>query len=115
LLRGDPQDAYSDFERRFAEFLDKAGDVLRFSAIGTTKQGESGTQFRVDYLKSSGAIGFYHPDWVVVQKTEQGEDNWIVETKGRIWEGPDHCLCPRPATPLSPQYNSLECCGYRAE
>jgi hypothetical protein len=67
LLRGDPQDAYSDFERRFAEFLDKAGDLLRFSAIGTT---------------------------------EQGEDNWIVETKGRIWEGTDHALRPRPATPL---------------
>jgi hypothetical protein len=63
-------------------FLDKAGNVIRFTSLGTT---------------------------------EQGEDNWIVETKGRIWEGPDHCLCPRPATPLSPQYNSLECCGYRAE
>jgi type III restriction enzyme len=41
----------------------------------------------VDYLKPSGAIGFYHPDWVVVQKTETGEVNWIIETKGRVWEG----------------------------
>jgi type III restriction enzyme len=41
----------------------------------------------VDYLKPSGAIGFYHPDWVVVQKTEAGEVNWIIETKGRVWEG----------------------------
>lgn len=48
---------YNDFERRFAEFLDtKASDVLRFAALGTTEQGESGTQFRVDYLKPSGAI-----------------------------------------------------------
>ncbi len=78
---------YNDFERRFAEFLDKAPDVLRFAALGTTEQGESGTQFRVDYLKPSGAIGFYHPDWVVVQKTEAGEVNWIIETKGRVWEG----------------------------
>ena len=79
---------YNDFERRFAEFLDKkAKDVLRFAALGTTEQGESGTQFRVDYLKPSGAIGFYHPDWVVVQKTEAGEVNWIIETKGRVWEG----------------------------
>jgi len=61
--------------------------VLRFAALGTTEQGESGTQFRVDYLKPSGAIGFYHPDWVVVQKTDAGEVNWIIETKGRVWEG----------------------------
>ena len=78
---------YNDFERRFAEFLDKAGDVLRFSSLATTEQGESGTPFRVDYLKPSGAIGFYHPDWVVVQKTKSGEVNWIIETKGRVWEG----------------------------
>lgn len=41
----------------------------------------------IDYLKPSGAIGFYHPDWVVVQQTDQGERNWIIETKGRVWEG----------------------------
>lgn len=51
---------YNDFERRFAEFLDKVSDVRRFAALGTTEQGESGTLFRVDYLKVSGAIGFYH-------------------------------------------------------
>jgi type III restriction enzyme len=79
---------YNDFERRFAEFLDTgAADVLRFAALGTTEQGESGTQFRVDYLKPSGAIGFYHPDWVVVQEAQEGEVNWIIETKGRVWEG----------------------------
>jgi type III restriction enzyme len=79
---------YNDFERRFAEFLDtKASDVVRFAALGTTEQGESGTQFRVDYLKPSGAIGFYHPDWVVVQKAKSWEVNWIIETKGRVWEG----------------------------
>ncbi len=78
---------YNDFERHFAQFLDNAGDVLRFASLGTTEQGESGTQFRVDYLKPSGAVGFYHPDWVVVQKTKHGEINWIIETKGRVWEG----------------------------
>ena len=77
---------YNDFERCFAEFLDDSKDVQRFAALGTTEQGESGTQFRVDYLKSSGAIGFYHPDWVAVQKTGNGEVNWIIETKGREWE-----------------------------
>ena len=94
---------YNDFERRFAQFLDMAPDVLRFASLGTTEQGDSNSQFRVDYLKPSGAIGFYHPDWVVVQKTPQGrapvklgalrrrsrggEVSWIIETKGRIWEG----------------------------
>lgn len=78
---------YNPFERSFAEFLDKAGDVLRFASLGTTEQGESGTQFRVDYLKPSGAVGFYHPDWVVVQKAKAGPVNWIIETKGRVWEG----------------------------
>jgi type III restriction enzyme len=78
---------YNDFERRFAYFLDEARDVLRFASLGTTEQGEAGVRFRVRYLKSSGAIGLYHPDWVVVQKTPQGEINWIIETKGRVWEG----------------------------
>jgi type III restriction enzyme len=79
---------YNDFERSFAKFLDEAaGDVLRFAALGTTEQGESGSQFRIDYLKPTGAIGFYHPDWVVVQKTKAGEVNWIIETMGRVWEG----------------------------
>ena len=77
---------YNAFERRFAEFLDRAGDVLRFAALGTTEQGSSGTSFRVDYLKASGAIGFYYPDWVAVQKDPEGaEVNWIIETKGRVW------------------------------
>jgi type III restriction enzyme len=77
---------YNDFERRFAYFLDEARDVLRFASLGTTEQGDSGVSFRVSYLKSSGAIGLYHPDWVVIQKTPQGEINWIIETKGRVWE-----------------------------
>ena len=78
---------FNDFERSFATFLDGAEDVVRFAALGTTEQGHSGTTFHIDYLKSSGAIGFYYPDWVVVQKVKNGEVNWIVETKGRVWEG----------------------------
>jgi type III restriction enzyme len=78
---------YNDFERCFAQFLDAAPDVLRFASLGTTEQGDSGTQFRVDYLKPSGAIGLYHPDWIVVQQIAQGEVHWIIETKGRVWEG----------------------------
>ena len=79
---------YNGFERRFAEFLDRAPDILRFAALGTTEQGASGTTFRVDYLKPSGAIGFYYPDWVAVQRDLDGEIiNWVIETKGRVWEG----------------------------
>lgn len=78
---------YNDFERAFAKFLDAAKDVARFASLGTTEQGDSGTQFRVDYLKPSGAIGFYHPDWVAVQTTPKGDVHWILETKGRVWEG----------------------------
>lgn len=78
---------YNDFERSFAQFLGRADDVLRFAALGTTEQGGSGTAFRVDYLKPSGAIGFYYPDWVVVQDLFDEEVNWIIETKGRVWEG----------------------------
>jgi len=61
-------------------------DVARFAALGTTEQRESGAQLKVDYLKPSGAIGFYCPDWVVVQDDGEGEVNWIIETKGRAWE-----------------------------
>ena len=78
---------YNKFERSFAEFLDRAKDVPRFAAFATTEQGDSGVQFRIDYLKESGAIGFYHPDWVAIQNTSGGEINWIIETKGRIWDG----------------------------
>ena len=79
---------YNGYERGFAEFLDRATDVLRFAALGTTEQGSSGTTFRVDYLKTSGAIGFYYPDWVAVQRTDSADEiNWIIETKGRVWEG----------------------------
>jgi len=78
---------YNDFERRFAQFLDKKNSgILRFAALGTTEQGESNTSFRVDYLKPTGAIGFYYPDWVAVEKTETGETNWIIETKGRVFD-----------------------------
>ena len=77
---------YNDFEKEFARFLDSADDVLRFAALGTTEQ-DTATQFRIDYLKPSGAIGFYYPDWVVVQESSGREVNWIIETKGRVWEG----------------------------
>ena len=78
----------SSFERRFAEFLDRAPDILCYRALGTTEQDASDTTFRVDYLKPSGAIGFHYPDWVAVQRDLGGEVvNWVIETKGCVWEG----------------------------
>jgi type III restriction enzyme len=55
---------------------------LRFSALA-----EHFTRFRVDYLSPSGAIKFYYPDFVAVQKGKNGKKiNWIIETKGQVYE-----------------------------
>jgi len=70
------------FETQFGEFLDRVSDIKRFAALA-----EYYTGFSVDYLKPSGALGKYFPDWVAVQKTAEGDVNWIIETKGRVWEG----------------------------
>lgn len=73
---------YNDFESDFAEFLDDCPDIPRFAALA-----ESFTRFRVDYLSPSGAIKFYYPDFVAVQKCEDGSlVHWIIETKGRKYE-----------------------------
>jgi type III restriction enzyme len=73
---------FNSFETAFAEFLDDRKDVRRFAALA-----EHFTGFWVDYLKPSGALGRYFPDWVVIQRLDGGDVNWIVETKGRVWDG----------------------------
>lgn len=80
---------YNDFEKDFARFLDAAPDVDRFAALATAG-GDSAGGFWVNYLKPSGAIGRYYPDWVVVQSPDIAggrETFWVIETKGRVWEG----------------------------
>jgi type III restriction enzyme len=72
--------SFNPFESDFAEFLDRCDDVARFAAL-------EGAGFSLQYVKPSGATGLYYPDWVAVQTTDEGEVNWIVETKGRVWEG----------------------------
>jgi len=72
---------FNPLEARFAQFLEAAPDVLRFAALA-----ESYTRFRVDYLSTTGAIRFYYPDFVAVQRSTDGEVNWIIETKGREYE-----------------------------
>ena len=75
--------SYNAFESDFAHFLDEVcEDVSRFAAL-------AGVDFFLPYVKPSGAIGRYFPDWVVVQTAGGDEVNWIVETKGRVWEGTD--------------------------
>ncbi|MDA8408866.1 MAG: DEAD/DEAH box helicase family protein [Treponema sp.] len=69
---------YNAFEADFARFLDKAPDVLRFAKLC-----EHFTGFHVQYLKSSGALGTYYPDFVVVREKRGREERWIVETKGQ--------------------------------
>ena len=77
---------YNDFESDFAKFLDGCPDVLRFAALA-----EHFTRFRVDYLSPSGAIKFYYPDFVAVQKGKNGKQiNWIIETKGQVYEAVAH-------------------------
>jgi type III restriction enzyme len=73
---------WNDFEGAFAEFLDHAPDVTAFSALA-----EYNTEFFVDYQKPSGALGQYFPDWVVKIGTGKSVKYWIIETKGRVWEG----------------------------
>lgn len=73
---------FNNFETRFVQFLDSAPDVLRFAALA-----ETFTKFRVDYLSTRGAIKFYYPDFVAVQETGEGDTSWIIETKGRAFEG----------------------------
>lgn len=69
---------YNNFEARFATFLDSVKDVDRFAKLA-----EHFTQFCVQYIKSSGAMGVYYPDFVAVQKDSKGEACWIIETKGQ--------------------------------
>lgn len=73
---------YNDFESDFARFLDVCPDILRFAALA-----EHYTRFRVDYLSPSGAIKFYYPDFVAIQKSGKGKFvHWIIETKGQMYE-----------------------------
>lgn len=73
---------YNNFESDFGRFLDNQKDVLAFAALA-----EQFTKFNVSYLKPSGALGLYYPDWVVKQKFEKEIRFWIIETKGQVHDG----------------------------
>jgi type III restriction enzyme len=73
---------FNNFESEFGRFLDGASDVRAFSALA-----ETFTRFSVDYLKPTGAMGRYYPDWVIHQRIDKEDRFWIAETKGREFEG----------------------------
>lgn len=75
---------YNDFESKFAEFLTGVPDIERFASLAERNVG-----FKIDYLSSRGAIKLYYPDFVAVQRTDEGLRNWIIETKGREWPDTD--------------------------
>lgn len=64
----------SDFELKFADFLEGADDVLSFA------KNYYEIHFKIDYKNASGAISSYYPDFFV--KTDN-KTIYIVETKGR--------------------------------
>ena len=64
----------SDFELKFAGFLDNCSDVVSFGKLYLA------VRFKLDYVKADGGIANYYPDFLV--KLGDGR-TVIVETKGR--------------------------------
>jgi type III restriction enzyme len=64
----------NEFERAFAKFLDRAGDVVAFCKLPDS------FGFVIPYTDTSANLRNYRPDFVVV--LSNGE-HWIVETKGQ--------------------------------
>jgi type III restriction enzyme len=63
----------NDFEKEFAQFLQKAADVQRFAKLPEQ------FGFAIEYTDSAGNLRYYEPDFVVL--TSDGT-HYIVETKG---------------------------------
>jgi len=68
---------HSELERRFADFLDAAPDVLHYC-----KNERLG--FSVTYLEN-GKPRQYYPDFVVLTSAGGEVTHWVVETKGELW------------------------------
>lgn len=77
---------FNNYESKFAEFLDKrCQDIVRFSSLA-----EQFTKFRVNYLSANGSLRFYYPDFIAIQVRDNSEINWIIETKGRVYENVEY-------------------------
>ena len=64
----------NDFEYEFAQFLERAKDVVSFSKLPQQ------FGFSIEYIDNNANLRYYYPDFVV--KIETGE-MWLVETKGQ--------------------------------
>jgi hypothetical protein len=74
---------HADLERQFANFLDRANDVVRY--FKNERYGFSITYYENNRPRQ------YFPDFIITTgDKESGEIHWIAETKGEI----------RPNTPL---------------
>lgn len=71
-------------EKTFAEFLDRAPDVEAFA------KNAGPARIFIDYLKTSGQLGLYIPDFFV--RTKNGE-HFLVETKGAYTENVREKAC----------------------
>jgi type III restriction enzyme len=75
---------FNALEADFATFLDSTSDIERFSSLS-----EWYTRFCIQYLDEEGGIRLYYPDFVAIQKTNEGLVRWILETKGREFANTD--------------------------
>ncbi len=64
----------NDFEKTFARFLDKAGDVAAFAKLPPQ------FGFAIEYTDSVSNLRYYQPDFVAVLS---GGVHYLIETKGR--------------------------------
>jgi len=44
------------------------------------------------HIRKQARLKFYYPDFVAVQRAQNGMVNWIIETKGREYEDVEHKL-----------------------
>lgn len=83
---------HTDLEKRFADFLDRAGDVVRYF-----KNERFG--FSVTYYEGNRPRQYY-PDFIIVTREVDGREvTWLAETKGEI----------RPNTALKSEAAALWC------
>jgi type III restriction enzyme len=83
---------HTDLEKRFADFLDRAKDVVRYF-----KNERLG--FSVTYYESNRPRQYY-PDFIIVARDSDGREiMWLAETKGEI----------RPNTALKSEAATLWC------
>jgi type III restriction enzyme len=63
-------------ELDFAGFLERCADIESFAKNGVHMR----PNFQIEYRKADGTIAPYHPDFLVKRN---GNETWIIETKGR--------------------------------